>query len=117
MYAQAHKTIIEDNSIGKKIESLNQLEQEFNEEENRFKEIEYFFGSDVYPAAIGFDRSILFLLLKYLRPLPLALIVVFIDYKWLGIIAAMIVHHFYFCLVVREESWRKFLVFMGLCYL
>ena len=45
---------------------------------------------------------------------------VFVDYKWLAIAAALIIHHTYFLCqlqVVREESWSKFFVYLGLCYL
>ena len=52
--------------------------------------------SQLYPSAVGFNRSIIFLVLKWILPLGLSVLFVYIDTNWLAVLILMGLLHFYY---------------------
>ena len=105
---------------------LNTLEARFNKREARFDELHQIIGSDqcenLYPSAIGFNRSIYHLLMKWFKPLPVALITVFVDVKWVGVLSVFCFMHFYYMvelMLIRSKNgvkWSTFCLLITINY-
>jgi len=94
-YATRHQKLMENPSI----ENLTDLEKEFNQAENRFEELPRTFGRhELYPSIVGFDRSVYYMLFKVAKPLPFAIILVFVDSNWIAILCVPCLFVGYFCL-------------------
>jgi len=68
--------------------ALTELEKSTDREEGRFGELRQTIGSiqseDIYPSVVGFERSVLYILLKVIMPVSFAAILVFVDTVWVA---------------------------------
>ena len=70
------------------------LEKYFNREEGRFSELHRTLGvfqsENLYPSIVGFDRSLFYILVKMILPVPFAAILVFVDCTWIGATSVLV---------------------------
>jgi hypothetical protein len=78
------------------------LDNEFNNEEDRFGELRETIGTiqseGIYPSIVGFKRSLFSILLKIILPIPFAVILVFVDINWVTIVSVLVLFLAYFVL-------------------
>jgi len=83
-------------------EDLTNLEKQSIKEEDRFSELRKTIGSvqseGLYPSVTGFERSILYFLLKLIMPVLFAAILVFVDTVWIAVCSLLILLGGYFVL-------------------
>jgi len=109
-YAKRHQILMN-------INDLNKLEKEFNTEENRFEQLAQTIGNiqseNIYPSIVGFERSVLYILLKLIMPVIFAAILVFVDTVWIAVWSVLMLFLGYFVLqlyfVKANISGREFL--------
>jgi len=69
--------------------ALTNLDKSTDREEARFGELRQTIGStqneDIYPSVVGFERSVLYVLLKLIMPVLFAAILVFVDTVWIAV--------------------------------
>ena len=83
-------------------EDLTNLEKQSIKEEDRFSELRKTIGSvqseGLYPSVTGFERSILYFLLKLIMPVLFAAILVFVDTIWIAVCSYILLSLGYFVL-------------------
>ena len=109
-----------------KLKELNDLEKKFNEGEDRFNEVRQFLGKilseGIYVSFVGFDRTILYFLLKLILPVAFAAILAYIDTVWIVVIVPGL-FFVYFCaqlFYIRAKTsssdWVTFFIFIMISY-
>ena len=100
---------------------LTNLEKKFNYEENRFGDVQRTIGrvqsEGLYPSIVGFERSLLHVLLKVILPVTFAAILVFIDTVWIAVCSLLLLLVCYFVLqqfFVKANISRRELLNCGL---
>ena len=100
--------------------ALTNLEKLTDNEENRFGEIRETIGNiqseHVYPSIVGFERAVLYILLKLIKPILFAAILVFVDTVWIAVSSLLILFLGYFALqfyFVKVNMSRRELLNFG----